>query len=435
MKTLSILLSALIAALALGVKPAPGAPATPAISTEDFLNHLGVNTHLNGLTREDPWNTHAAQVAAQLKYLGVRLDRDWLHSTAEAQTWKDVQKAWGPYGRFWTSVDETGPEDQRKILASEQAIFQAFPGLIYALGGPNEEDDAYPQGLGATLPDSALVQQSLYTWAHSGGRTVPVSQMEFGAGWTAANNWQGDYNPGSTGIHQNYAPGPADFGAAHTYLHMPGQRPVDALDQVRALAETTTPGRPVAHTEFGAYKSAFLSARVYGQYLVMGALDSAAAGDAAFLVYGLQDSGPENTYGFYASPGSAPHEAAEYFHTMTTLLKSARGGYGPGATPTFTPGSLPASFANSATGHLVMQKPTGEFVIADWSEQAMTGGEHPEADTVRFGKSFATVRVYDVENGLTPLSVQHNVSRYALRMQPSDAYFLVLSSAKIGAAR
>ncbi len=418
-----------LAALILTVRPADAAP-TQAMSTEDFLNRLGVNTHLDGLTREDPWNTNAAQVGAQLRYTGVRLDRDWAHSPSAGPKWKDVQNAWSPLGRFWTSVDEAGPASQRTVLSEEQAIDQAFPGLIYAMGGPNEEDDTYPQGLGATLPDAALVQQSLYTWAHSGSRNVPVSQMEFGAGWTATNAWQGDYNPSDTGIHQNYQPGPADFAAAHTYLHQPGQSPADVLSQLRRLANLSTPGKPVAHTEIGAYLSANLSASVFGQYLVMGAFDSAAAGDAGYLVYGLQDSVPEGTYGFFTYPGNAPHAAAIDFHTMTTLLQSPRGSYGPGSAPTFKPQSLDVSFSGRAS-HLVMQKPTGEFIIADWSEQHMMGMEHDETDTIHLGKSFATLRVYDIENGTVPIAVRHNVRQYTLRLRPSDTYLLVLESGRL----
>lgn len=421
-----VLLGGLLAALALGAKPSLAAPPRPALSTEDFLNHLGANTHLDGLTPGDPWNTNAAQVGAQLGYLGVRLDRDWAHSPAAGPVWKAVQKAWSPYGRFWTSVDEAGPAYQRSVLGYEQGIYQSFPGLVYALGGPNEEDNTYPQGLGATLPDSALVQQSLYTWAHTGGRNIPVSQMEFGAGWTAANNWQGDYNPRETGLHQNYTPGPADFAGAHTYLSQPGQRPADVLDRLRALATLTTPGKPVAHTEFGAYRGANLSAAVFGQYLVTGALDSVAAGDAAYIVYGLQDSAPENSYGFFTYPSGAAHDAALYFHTLTTLLGSARGGYGPGAPPTFTPRPLDVSFTSPSVNHLVMQKPTGEFVLAAWSEQLMTGMEHDETDTIRLGKPTATLTVYDIEQGMTPIATRHNVARYTLRMRPSDAYLLVL---------
>lgn len=418
----------LLLALIFCAKPLCAAP-VQAMSTEDFLNRLGVNTHLDGLTRDDPWNTDAAVVGAQLRFLGVRLDRDWAHSASAGRVWKDVQNHWDPKGRFWTSVDEGSPASQRTVLRDEQTIFQTYLGLIYVLGGPNEEDDTYAQRQGATLPDSVLVQQSLYTWAHTGGRNIPVSQMEFGAGWTAANAWQGDYNPTNTGLHQNYSPGPADFAAGHTYLHQPGQSPAEVLGQLRQLADLTAPGKPVAHTEFGAYTSADLSAAVFGQYLVMGAFDSAATGDAGYLVYGLQDSGPENTYGFFTYPGNAPHPAATYYHTLTTLLGSKSGSYAPGASPTFRPGSLPVAF-RGPTSHLLLQKPTGEFILADWSEQHMTGMEHDEADTIQFGKPFATLRVYDIENGSTPIATLHNVRRYTLHLKPSDTYLLMLESGK-----
>jgi hypothetical protein len=395
--------------------PAFGAPAQTAVSTEEFLNHLGVNTHLEGLTKDDPWNTNVPVVGTQLNFLGVRLARDWTSSPMVGQIWKDVTKYWGPYGRFWTSIDEGSPAWQRRAMGYQEAIYQQFPGLIYAMGGPNEPDDDYPQKQGATLPDSVLVQQALYQWAHSEGRSLPVSQMEFGAGWTAANHWQGDYNPG-----------PADFAAAHTYMHQPGQRPIDVLNQVRRLAHLTTPGKPVAHTEFGAYRSANFSAQTYGQYLVIGAFDSILAGDAAYIVYGLQDSGPENTYGFYTYPDNTPHEAATYFHTLTMLLGSQSGSYGPGAKPTFTPGTLDVSYSNASTGHLLLQKPSKEFLIADWSEQLMNGSEHEETDTIKFGKAFATVQVRDIENGLEPIRVLHNASQVTLHMKPSDTYLISL---------
>ena len=422
----------LLFAVGAGKSPAaaPALPAVPALSTEDFLNTLGVNTHLNGLTAGDPWDTDAARVGKQLKYLGVRLDRDWAWSAADGDKWKAVQTAWGPYGRFWTSLDEGSPETQRRNLELEESIYGKYPNLIAVMGGPNEEDDTYPQQQGATLPDSVRVQQSLYDWAHSGGRAVPTSQMEFGAGWTAANNWQGDYNPQNTGIHQNYSPAPAEIGGAHTYISSPQERPVDVLNHVRMLAQLTTPGRPVAHTEFGAYSGAHLSAAVYGQYLVMGALDSAAAGDTGYLVYGLQDSAPESCYGFYTYPGGVPHEAAVYYHTLTTLLASTRGGYTRGVAPTFAPGSLFFSTDGPAVSHLLMQKPTGEFVVAAWSEQRMDGMEQPVSETIHFGRTFAAVKVYNVENGPAPLAALRNAAGYTLRMKPSDTYLLVLTGGK-----
>jgi len=394
------------------------------MSTEDFLNTLGVNTHLQGLTVADPWNTNIKEIGRQLDFIGVRIVRDWIYRPQDGQLFKDLQTAWRPDGRFWTSIVEGSPAEQRKSLALAQAACRDFPGLIYALGGPNEEDDEYPQQRGATLPDAALVQAALYQWAHPQG--IPVSQMEFGAGWTAANNWHGNYDPAHTGSHQNYQPGPADFGGAHTYISNPAQRMVTVLNMLRLDAQLCTPGKPVAHTEVGAYTHAHLTPRVFGQYLVMGAFDSAAAGDVAYLVYGLQDSRPEATYGFYSFPEGVAHPAARYFHTMTTLLKSDRGTYGPGAKPTFTPEALNVAVADKSTSHLVLQKPTGEFVVALWSEQVMNETAHEDAATVDFGRTFPTVAVYDIQEGTTPLAVLHDVSQYTLSMEPGDTYLLLL---------
>jgi hypothetical protein len=309
------------------------------------------------------------------------------------------------------------------VTATEQFVKQC-PGVVYAVSGPNEEDDTYAQGLGATLPDSALVQALLYNSMHPLG--VKVSQMEFGSGWTASNKWQGDYNPANTGDHENYTPGPADFGGAHTYLISAGQEMAGVLSQMRANANLCTPGKPVAHTEVGAYSSYHLTPAEFGQSLVMGAFDSFSAGDVGYIEYGLQDSAPESTYGFYSYPGGVAHPVARYYHTMTTLLKSAKGSYAPGATPTFKPATLNVTFSNARVGHVVMQKPTGEFVIADWSEQLMNETAHEDSDTITFPRSFATVSVYDIEHGTMPIDAANNVSKYTLAMEPSDTYLIVL---------
>lgn len=399
----------------------PASAATAAKRTEDFLNTLGVNTHVDG---NSGWDTNAANVGAHLKYLGVRLERDWPTSPTEGATFKDVQSHWSPLGRLWTSIGEDSPANQRNDLGYDETIYDTYgSGLVYAMGGPNEEDDSYPQGLGATLPDSAMVQGMLYSWAHSGVRNIPVSQMEFGAGWTASNDWEGDYNPTDTGIGENYTPGAADFGGAHTYISQSNQTPVGRLEFLRSLANLTTPGKPVAHTEFGDYFQN--SAAVWGQYCVMGAFDSFSAGDVGYIVYGLQDS---DTNGFYNSKDNARNPVADYYHTMTSLLAGASGSYAPGQTPTYTPGSLNVSYSNcTKASHLLLQKHNGKYVVADWSEQLMDGSQTPVSDAIHFGKQFATVKVYDIESGITPIITLSNASSYTLTMNPSDTYLIVLS--------
>ena len=68
----------------------------------------------------------------------------------------------------------------------------AQEGMLNFLEGGNEEDDAYPASLGNTLAITAQFQQQVYATGHALG--LPVINMSFGSGWTAANNWQGDYD-------------------------------------------------------------------------------------------------------------------------------------------------------------------------------------------------------------------------------------------------
>ena len=406
---------------------------TTAMSTEAFLNTLGVNTHLDG---NQHWDTDPARVGRHMAYIGVRNQRDWPSSANEGASFLAVQSNWSPLGRLWTSIGEDSPTGQRNDLSYAESIYAAYgSNLVYVLGGPNEEDDDYPQGLGATLPDSALVQGQLYTWAHSQGRNVKVNQMDFGAGWTSDNNWQGDYNPSNTGIHQNYTPGGADIASAHTYISDSNQTELTVLNMMRANALLTTPGKPVAHTEAGIYKNAVAySPEVAGAMTVVGAFDSAAAGDAGYLVYGLQDDDGTHTYGFYDSTDTNPNPMATYYHNMTTILASTSGTYGPGQPPTFTPGSLNVTYSNTTTAaHLLMQKPTGEYVVADWHEVLMNGTQANTTDTITFGQTFATVQVYDVETGTTPIATLSNVSSYTLTLNPCDMYLLVLTPAAVTA--
>jgi hypothetical protein len=434
------------------------AQAVTAMSTEAFLNTLGVNTHID--PSPPNWDMHPENVGRHMAYIGVRNQRDWPYKADEGADFLTVQSNWSPLGRLWTSIREDNQTDQRNDLSYAESIYTTYgSGLVYVLGGPNEEDDDYPQGVGqlhvgrpyATLPDSALVQGQLYTWAHSEGRNVKVNQMDFGAGWTEQNNWQGDYNPSNTGItilypergNQNYTPGGADIGSAHTYISNGSQTELTVLNIMRANALLTTPGKPVAHTEAGIYKyngqgiGVTYSPEVAGAMTVVGAFDSAAAGDAGYLVYGLQEDPVQNdgfthTYGFYDSTDTDPNPMATYYHNMTTILASTSGTYGPGQPPTFTPGSLNVTYSNTTTAaHLLMQKPTGEYVIADWHEVLMEGTPPSATDTIMFGQTFATVKVYDVETGTTPIATLSNVSSYTLTMNPCDMYLLVLTPAAV----
>ena len=67
---------------------------------------------------------------------------------------------------------------------------------------------------------------------------LPVINMSFGAGWTAANNWEGDY--GTVGDLSGYA----NYSNAHTYPNV-GQLPDAEIQDVNGLAKMAASTRPV----------------------------------------------------------------------------------------------------------------------------------------------------------------------------------------------
>jgi hypothetical protein len=122
---------------------------------------------------------------------------------------------------------------------------------------------------------------------------------------------------------------------------------------------------------------------------------------------------------------------ATYFHNLATILQCSNAGlrYAPGQAATFIPGSLNVSYSNTATvSHYLLQKPTGEYAIAAYSEQLMNGAQATVTDTINFGQTFASVKVYDVQTGSAPIATLSNVSSYALTLNPSDTYLIVLSN-------
>jgi hypothetical protein len=118
----------------------------------------------------------------------------------------------------------------------------AQAGMLNFLEGGNEEDDAYPAGLGNTLAITAQFQQQVYATGRSLG--LPVINMSFGSGWTAANNWQGDY--GAVGDLSAYT----DFANAHTYPNL-GQGADWTIQRLNGLAQLAAASRPVITTEIG----------------------------------------------------------------------------------------------------------------------------------------------------------------------------------------
>ena len=165
-----------------------------AIRTGSFINTLGVNTHIDFATYG---YQNLTVVADSINYLGLTNLRDSAQTASDATTWQQVAQATG--AKFDDYIAETSPAGMTTDLGFVTQLAQV--GLLNYLEGGNEEDDAYPASLGNTLAITAQFQQQVYATGHALG--LPVINMSFGAGWTAANNWQGDY--GAVGDLSAYA--------------------------------------------------------------------------------------------------------------------------------------------------------------------------------------------------------------------------------------
>ena len=353
-----------------------------ATSATAFIDTLGVNTHL------DFGGTYAnlAQVESNLEYLGLPNVRDSAEAASDAQTWLQVAQATGV--KFDDYIAETSQAGMQTDISYMTQL--ANEGILSAIEGGDEEDDSYPQSLGNTLAATAQVQEQLYALGQQLG--LPVINMSFGAGWTAANNWEGDY--GSVGNLSAYA----TYANAHTYPNV-GQSPGSAIAQLNADAKLAAASRPVITTEIGWTTTSF-SETAIAQYVVDATFDGIADGDAGMYFYALYDDSSGN-FGLFNSDGTA-RPAATALHDLTTLLADTGSTAG-----TFSPGSLNYTLSGTQTtdNSILIEKSNGSFWIGLWNEGGTT-----HTVTVTLPSVASEIEVFDPVTGTASIESASNAS-------------------------
>jgi len=156
---------------------------TTAITADDFLGTLGVNTHISNA---GPYS-NISMVEQDLEYLGVGIDRDTMGNGGEISVWQQVAQATGV--KFDFVMPQGSPAADMAALALVPQM--AADGILASIEGGDEEDDPSPQAAGNSLSWTAQFQQQVAAMGQQNG--LPVINMSFGAGWTGANNWVGDY--------------------------------------------------------------------------------------------------------------------------------------------------------------------------------------------------------------------------------------------------
>ena len=241
-----------------------------ATSAAAFIGTLGINTHLDF---DADGYQNLATVESDIEYLGVTIIRDSAETATDAQTWLEVAQATG--AKFDDYIAETSPAGMQQDLDYVTQLAQE--GILASIEGGDEEDDAYPASLGNTLQITAQFQQQVYALGQSLG--LPVINMSFGSGWTAANDWQGDYGAvGNLSAYTNYA-------NAHTYPGV-GQLPGEEIQAMNGLAGLAASDEPVITTEIG-WSTADFSEQTIAKYVLDAAMDGLLDGDTGMYFYGL----------------------------------------------------------------------------------------------------------------------------------------------------
>jgi serralysin len=354
-----------------------------AITASTFVTSLGVNTHID-------FNNYGYQnlatVESALEYLGVKNVRDSAESSTDLTSWQQVAQAAGV--KFDDYIPEGSPATMQSALALVPQLAQE--GILNMIEGGNEEDDSYAAAQGNTLAITQQFQQQVWTTGRSLG--LPVINMSFGAGWTAANNWHGDYD--KVGDMSTYA----TYANAHTYPN-PGQSPDSAIQQLNADAELAASSRPVITTEIGWDNATFSQASV-AQYVVQATLDAIKDGDVKMYFYSLFDDG-SGQFGLMNQNGTAK-PAGVALHDLTTLLADT----GVNAA-TFTPGSLTFTLSgNQSTDNtLLIQKSDGSDWLAVWDETATAHNV-----TVTLASTASQIKVFDPVTGTSAIASASNTN-------------------------
>lgn len=382
--------------------------------TTDFLNTLGVQTHIAYL---DGGYAQIGTIAAELKRLGIRHIRDGISDGPNGAAPLSSYIALARQGFTFTilapdaSVVDTASLNAR--LALIQRLVEAVPGSVTAIEGANEINN-WPvtfNGVGG-LSGAIAMQKALYAAVHGNPAFAGIT-VDYFTGYAAGDIGVGP-DPSTT-------PGLADADTQHPYPNF-GQAPGFWVDP--AIAIPNEPGQKgrIVYTETG-YSSnggtaGGVSLSVQARYTLDLLFDAMKNGVAETDLYELMDAyrtgSPQGNAGFglFNLDGTAK-PVATAIGNLTTILADA----GPDAATFQTSAFAPIVTGLPATGRtLVLQKSSGVTDLVVWAEPTIwnqaTGTEvaaPAQTVTVDLGGVHQSVSVFDPLVGSAPIRTLTNV--------------------------
>jgi hypothetical protein len=349
-----------------------------------FVSSLGVNTHLHlgKFGYED-----FAGVTHSITYLGVKNLRDNPLHESDVQDWKKVADA--THVKFDAFVAEGSPDDMEKSLALIPAL--AAQNILNFVEGGNEEDDPYATQRGNSIATAAAFQRKVYEVGHKAG--LQVINLSFGSGWTAANNWNGNYDKvGDLSDH-------CDFANVHVYPKHATAEPTKTVRRLIGAAKMAASRRPVVMTELG-WKADDADEDTTASALVAATFDAALNGTKAIYFYALYDD-PSGKFGLMNSDGT-PRASGRALHNLTTLLNDSG-----------QSSSTPLAYqlqTSGAENTLLLQKSDGSHWLAVWDVT------EPAHDLTLKLPASASIDVYDPVSGTEPVQSMHGATSASFKL-------------------
>lgn len=377
----------------------------------DFVDTLGINTHIGSNPYNDP-----ALIRSMLTYLGINNVRQ--SSPTDAAALANMQTLGQLGAKIDLIINGGGPVD----LGGAMATVDQLAPYLNAVEGVNEAQ-IWPisyKGLGGVDAAVAL-QKDLYAAVKADPALANAAVYIFTLGGV---------DPGafpSIGDLSAYT----DYANVHSYPPH-GLRPIFVIHAAIDGGRTDAPSKPIVITETGYYTLpqndgwGGVPESVQASYLLDLVLDEAAAGVSRTYLYDLIDDGPdpaqanrEDHFGLFKNDGT-PKLAATSLHNLTKILadpSASSRSFALGSLA-FTADGVPYDYTGNT---MLLQKSDGTNVIAVWNEQQLwdpdtrtaTEAKHVPV-TVSLPQTYATVTIVDPLVGTDPIQTLHGVSAVTL---------------------
>jgi hypothetical protein len=381
-------------------------------SAFDFVNSIGVNTHLNYFDRT---YGNFQLVERELKSIGIRHVRDGVH-LVNADYNKAVYDRWSQLGSIGVRFDAVlDPRSALGTLTGDKLdqVEKLAGDTIESFEGPNELDIS-------NIPDWASVdreyQKDVYQSVKSMTSAKPIDTIGPSLAFASKGSSVGNISDR------------VDYGNLHPYPA--GKMPASVFPEQLVLAKEVSGDKKIVITESG-YHNALddhsdqpaVSETAAAKYIPRLFLENFSQGIRRTYLYEFLDEAPDPGltnfqmhWGLLRSDGSEKPAFTAVKNLINELSDSAE----PAHLEQMT---YSLSTSNTEICHLLLQKSDGQFLLILWQEVSSYDGKKqqdiavsPQPVTLMLDHSARSISTYEPTVQAQPSHVYANVAKVSLEV-------------------